>query len=101
MKIDSLQREELESTLSFGYDGSISARAQMILWAADGLGVAEIAKRTGTSRPTVYKWLERYRVGGLDALVDLKSTGRPRSIDGPTRAKIIALTKRPRRSAPA
>jgi transposase len=93
MKMTAGQREELESVLTVGYDGSVSARAQIILWAAEGLGAAEVASRAGTSRPTVYKWLDRYEEGGLAALEDRRSTGRPRSIDGPTRARIIALTK--------
>jgi transposase len=71
----------------------VSTRAQMILWASEGLGVADVPARAGTSRPTVYKWLDRYEEGGLAALNDRKSTGRPRSIDTSTRARIIALTK--------
>jgi transposase len=93
MDMTTAQRMELESVVSVGYDGSVSARAQMVLWSAGGVGVAEVAARAGTSRPTVYKWLKRYKEGGLEALVDLESTGRPRSIDEPTRARIIALTK--------
>jgi transposase len=93
MRMTTAQREELESVLTVGYDGSVSARAQLVLWASEGLGVAEVAARAATSRPTVYKWLDRYEEGGLAALDDRKSTGRPRSINESTRARIIALTK--------
>jgi hypothetical protein len=34
------QRTELESVLRIGYDGSVSAWAQMVLWRADGHSVA-------------------------------------------------------------
>jgi transposase len=68
MAITAAQRAELESVVSVGYDGSVSARAQMVLWADEGVGVAAIAKRAATSPPTVYKWLDRYKKGGLAGL---------------------------------
>jgi hypothetical protein len=37
------QRTELESVLLIGYDGSVSAWAQMVLWRADGHSVAGVA----------------------------------------------------------
>jgi hypothetical protein len=38
-----------------GYDGSVSARAQMVLWRAEGYSAPEIARIAGTTKPTVYK----------------------------------------------
>jgi transposase len=87
------QRTELESALRVGCDGSVSARAQIVLWRADGYSAAEVAKMAGTSKPTVYLWTSRFEQGGLAALEDRVSTGRPRSVTSETRARILALTK--------
>src|SRR5215217_8262782 len=37
----------------------LASRARIVLLAADGLPNAEIARRTGTSRPTVVDWADR------------------------------------------
>ena len=95
VKLTVLQRTELESVLSVGYDGSVSARAQIVLWWDEGKSAADIAGRAGTTKPTVYKWVDRYERGGLAALEDQKSTGRPPSVPGQVRARIIALTRIP------
>jgi transposase len=89
------QRTELEFVLSVGYDGSVSARAQIVLWWAEGKSAADIARMAGTTKPTVYKWVDRYEQGGLAALEDYKPTGRPRSVPAEVRARIIALTRLP------
>jgi transposase len=93
MELTSEQRIELESMISVGYDGSVSSRARIVLLRDEGKSVAEVARIEGATRPTVYKWVQRYREGGLVALEDLKSTGRPRSVSGEARARIVALTK--------
>ena len=49
--------------------------------AAEGLSNAEIARRTGTSRPTVVDWRARYGAGGIAALHDQPRSGRPPKID--------------------
>jgi transposase len=95
VKLTTQQRTELESVLSVGYDGSVSARARIVLWWDEGKSAADIAGRAGTTKPTVYKWVDRYERGGLPALEDQKSTGRPPSVSGEARARIIALTKVP------
>jgi transposase len=43
----------------------------------------------------VYKWVDRFAEGGVAALEDRKTTGRPRSISGSVRSRIVALTKKP------
>jgi transposase len=87
------QRIELESAISVGYDGSLSARARMVLWRADGCTFAEIARRAGTTKPTASLWIVRYEQGGIGALEDRKSTGRPPSVSGKVRSRIMALTR--------
>ena len=56
-------------------------RARIVLLAAQGLPNAEIARRVGTSRPTVVDWRARYVAGGVRALEDLARSGRPPEID--------------------
>src|SRR5438093_9849006 len=92
MHLTAEQRIELESVLRVGYDGSVSARAQIVLWWDDGHSAAEIATMNGATRPTVYKWVDRYAEGGLAALEDRVSTGRPQSISAKVWARILALT---------
>jgi transposase len=76
-----------------GYDGSVSARAQIVLWHDEGYPVADVAKMAGTTRPTVYKWIKRYERQGIEGLADQKPTGRPRSISDEVRSRIIAPTR--------
>jgi transposase len=59
----------------------LAVRARIVLLAADGLPNAEIARRTGTSRPTVVDWRARYDAGGVGALHDQRRSGRPPKID--------------------
>jgi len=59
----------------------LALRARIVLLAADGLPNAEIARRTGTSRPTVVGWRARYDEGGIAALEDQPRSGRPPTID--------------------
>ena len=65
------------------------------MWHAEGCSVAEIAEKAGTSKPTVYNWIGRYKQEGLAGLDDRKSPGRPRTVSGKDRARILALTKVP------
>jgi transposase len=95
MELTANARTELESVISVGYDRSASARAQMILWRSEGYSVAEIAVMAATTKPTVYNWIRRYEQGGLAELDDRKSTGRPRTVSGRERARILALTRIP------
>ena len=49
-------------------------RARLVALHLDGLySIAELADRFGVSRPTVYKWIARYREGGAEALADRTS----------------------------
>lgn len=93
MNITLEERTELEAAISVGYDGSLSSRAQMVLWHADGCSFAEIARRAGTSKPTAALWVDRYEQGGIGALEGRKPTGRPPSVPGQVKSRIIALTR--------
>ncbi len=46
-------------------------RARLVSLHQDGLySVSDLTRRFGVSRPTVYKWIERYQQGGAEALAD-------------------------------
>ena len=68
-------------TRSSSVRAGLALRARIVLLAADGLPNAEIARRTGTSRPTVVGWRARYDEGGIAALEDQPRSGRPPTID--------------------
>ncbi len=65
---------------SEGYEGSVSSRAQIVLWYDEGYRKGEIAAMSGASRVTVDKWLARYEKFGMDGLVSRTSPGGPRQI---------------------
>lgn len=59
----------------------LAQRARIVLLAATGLANAEIARRTGSTRPTVLAWRNRYAAGGINALRDKPRSGRPAEVD--------------------
>jgi transposase len=94
MNLSEQDRRELQAVLkSEEYDGSVSARAQIVLWYAEGYRKVDIVRMSGASRPTVDKWLERYERFGLDGLVSRTSPGGPRQIPDRIRSMILALTR--------
>lgn len=61
MNLTNKDRVGLESLLRRdGYDGSVAARAQIVLWRAEGHSAPEIARMARTTKPTVYKWIARF-----------------------------------------
>jgi transposase len=52
-------------------------RARIILLAADGVPVEEIALRTDTRREVVWKWRKRFLEEGLEGLQERPRRGRP------------------------
>ncbi|MCW6512410.1 IS630 family transposase [Lichenifustis flavocetrariae] len=44
-------------------------RAHIVLLTGDGLGTMEIMRRTGQSKPTVWRWQARYTEAGVDGLL--------------------------------
>lgn len=67
----------------------LAQRARIVLLAAEGLANAEIARRTGSTRPTVLAWRNRYAAGGIDALEDKARSGRPAKVD---EIEVVATT---------
>jgi transposase len=68
-------------------------RAAIVLLSADGVGTAEIMRRTGTSKTCVWRWQERFMQEGVDGL--LRDKTRPSRIKplGPDMAeRVVNLT---------
>lgn len=70
---------------------AIVARAQVVLWSAEGLTNSEIALRLNWTNTTVGKWRRRFLDKRIPGLYDELRTGRPRTIED---EKIAALLKR-------
>ena len=69
MKLSEEQLAELRAALKPDtYDGSVPARAQIVLWYYEGYPKVVIARMSGASRPTIDKWIGRYEKYGLDGL---------------------------------
>ncbi|MFD9475144.1 IS481 family transposase [Streptomyces goshikiensis] len=73
-------------------------RYRAVLQMLDGAPVAEVARRFGVSRQTVYTWVERYHAGGLGGLVD--KSRRPHSSPHQVAPEVEALVCELRRTHP-
>ena len=68
-------------------------RAKIVLATADGLGTNEIMRRTGVSKPCVWRWQERFMREGVDGL--LRDRTRPSRIPSLPQAvidRVVGLT---------
>ena len=68
-------------------------RAEIVLATADGLGTNAIMKRTGKSKPCVWRWQERYVEEGIDGL--LRDKTRPpgkKPLSAAVKHKVLAKT---------
>jgi transposase len=94
MSLSEEQFGELRAAVGPGtYDGSVSARAQIVLWHHEGRRKTDIAAMSGASRPTVDKWISRYAIYGIDGLTSETSPGGRRTIPGRIRGRVLALTR--------
>ena len=70
-------------------------RAGIVLATADGHGTFEIMRRANTSKPTVWRWQERYLAEGVDGLKrDKTRPSRVPPLPRETRLRVIAKTVR-------
>jgi transposase len=74
-------------------------RAQVVLLTAERVGTAEIMRRTGLSKPSVWRWQERYIVAGVDGL--LRDKTRPSRIPALAAAKVAEVLQRTLEEPPA
>jgi putative transposase len=87
------EREELSGfAASRSLPHALVSRAQLVLWAAEGLSNQAIGERLGWSKPTVGKWRQRFVEYRLQGLYDELRPGRPRSISDEQVAVLLRRT---------
>jgi hypothetical protein len=67
-------------------------RARVVLLSADRLGTTEIMRRTGLSKPSVWRWQERYIAAGVDGL--LRDKTRPSRVPPLDPSKVAEVIRR-------
>jgi transposase len=67
-------------------------RARVLLLTADRVGTAEIMRRTGLSKPSVWRWQERYLEAGVEGL--LRDKTRPSRVPPLDQAKVAEIIRR-------
>jgi transposase len=70
----------------------LAFRAAIVLEAAEGMNAAGIARQLRTTRPTITKWVRRFRAQGPDGLHDEVRSGRPRTVLEQQIAEIVNRT---------
>ena len=73
-------------------------RARIILATADGCGTAAVMRRAGVSKPSVWRWQERFMAEGVDGLLHDKT--RPARIPPLPKAVVEAVVTRTLEEAP-
>jgi hypothetical protein len=68
-------------------------RAEIVLLSADGVGTAEIMRRTGKSKTCAWRWQERFMQAGFAGLLrDKTRPSRIPPLDPDITARVVALT---------
>ena len=67
-------------------------RARILLATADGCGTAEVMRRAGVSKPSVWRWQERFMTEGVDGL--LRDKSRPARIPPLPKAMVEGVVTR-------
>src|SRR6476620_6986308 len=68
-------------------------RARIVLATADGLGTVAIMRRTGKSKPCVWRWQERYVAEGVEGLLrDKTRPSRKKPLTAELKLKVLIKT---------
>jgi Integrase core domain. len=68
-------------------------RAGIVLATADGLGTMAIVRRTGKSKPCVWRWQERYVAEGVEGLLrDKTRPARKKPLSAEVKLKVVSMT---------
>lgn len=95
LRLSRSERADLESIVRHeGGEARLYRRARMVVLAAGGESVSEIARKLGTSRPRVRQWVRRFEKDRLAGLEDLPRAGRPVEITSLERHQVIATACR-------
>ncbi len=93
LRIRKADRRELTSWLrSRSVDRGLAERARIVLMSSEGMSATTISTKLQVSRPTVYKWRERYLAEGMHGLQDRARTGRPTKLTEAKIKRILHLT---------
>ena len=93
LRVTKTDRKKLESWLrSRKVDRSLAERARIVLLTTDGMSVARISEMLQVTRPTVYKWRDRYQEKGVEGLQDEPRSGRPTKLTEAKIKRILQLT---------
>jgi transposase len=96
LKIDSVQRQELERIVKSATSSQRDVlRARIVLCRADGLSQNATAAAVKVRSRIVSKWCTRFSRLGLAGLADAKGRGRPLSIPDARKAIVVAEAVRP------
>lgn len=80
LHLSSRQRRQLERQLKTSRDVRLYRRTLAILEYDRGRSVTELSRSLRVSRPSIYRWIERYRESSdAESLHDEGRTGRPRA----------------------
>ena len=72
-------------------------RADIVLATADGLGTMAIMRRTGKSKPCVWRWQKRFIEAGVEGLLrDKTRPGRKKPLSAEVKLKVLAKTAQER-----
>jgi transposase len=95
LKLSEQQRADLnEIAQSRSLPAGFVFRAKLILMLAEGLAYPAIQERLQTTRPTIWRWKQRFIEEGLEGL-DTYHPGQPAVVLTPAlRAKILGATRR-------
>ena len=72
---------------------TMSTRARIVLWRADGRQKKDVAELARVSRPTVDLWLRRYVEEGIAGLRDRSHAAPREQVSARIRARILAATR--------
>jgi putative transposase len=86
------RQQLLSITKSRSLPHSLVLRAQIVLFASEGLTNKQIATRLKLCRPTVGVWRKRYLEHGIEGLHDEFKSGRPRTVSDEAVALVVHKT---------
>lgn len=92
VELSSADRTQLEELVRQFPDSEIAVRAQMILFAGDGLENTDIAERVHRKADCVGQWRSRYLAQGIDGLKDKGNRGKYQMGEKPAKKKRVRET---------
>jgi transposase len=96
LEVASQDRQTLQGWLRApSISQALALRARIILACSDGEGVRAMARRLGTTVPTVCMWKGRYASEGLAGLQSRRMPGRPKELTPAKEQEIVDMTPQP------